>query len=501
MKRIALSDTGEQKQRQRRRQRQITHILVSVALVSAVALLGLLGAGSVEAQPAEEFNVTFSEEEGSGAEAVVETSSGRFAVAGFSRGVVLSNRDVLFAKTDRDGKKLFRRTFSRAGLSKATSVVETSDAGFAVAGVGNNKAWLIKTDAAVNEEYDLTLSRGRFKHVNSVVETPDGGIALAGRSQLPRGGSSAWLVKTSEDGSVVFGNAFGVDSGNVGFSDLGVWRGGFALAGHKKPSGSASSDAWLVRADRNGNRGMSETFGGPGLDRVESVAATSDRGVVMAGRTESFGTGNSSDAWLIKTDEEGNEEFNTTFGGEGFDRAFSVVETSDGGYAVAGETESFGSGSSDAWLIKTDEEGNEVFSTTFGGADHDTAKSVVQTSDGGFALAGSTESFGSENRDAWLVKVEGSGTEDDGALVGDGGGGSGDGTQTEHGDGEDEDGDDGTEDGGATRGTQNGDGSASEAETEQETESDVEEVSMPGFTAAAAVVALLLVLAARFRRA
>ncbi len=497
-------------------------LLALTAVVSVVALLAV--AGTVEAQPEEEFNVTFPGEVGSGAESVVETSNGRFAVAGFERRFVRGDRDVLFTRTSRDGREIHRRTFGGSGLEGASSVVETSDDGYAIAGQKKlgfsrgNKAWLIRTDVVGKRVSDRTFSGGQFAVANSLVRAPDGGLALTGRSRLPGTGSDAWLIRTDGDGRVLFRETFGGSDRNGAFSDIEVWRGGFALAGWKRPSDSASTDAWLVRTDRNGIRRLSDTFGGQGLDRVESVAETSDRGVVMAGRTESFGTGNSSDVWLVKTDKEGNEVFNRTFGGEGFDRAFSVVETSDGGYAVAGETESFGSGNRDAWLIKTNEEGDEEFSMAFGGADRDTAKSVTETSDGGLALAGSTESFGSGNRDAWLIKLAGSEPKDEGRLAGDRTEGSEDVALSERGDGSGDVGPTGdAEDGseptptedkkgggdGTTDGTQNAEGSEPETEGNQETEeeSDVEDVSMPGFTVLATIVAMLLLLAARVRRA
>ncbi len=102
----------------------------------------------------------------------------------------------------------------------------------------------------------------------------------------------------------------------------------------------------------------------------------------------------------------GPERWARTFGGYDYDYAASVAQTSDGGYILAGVTFSSGAGSQDAYLVKTDSSGVEQWSNTFGGADHDYALSVAQTSDGGFVLAGSTESFGAGSTDAYLVKPE-----------------------------------------------------------------------------------------------
>jgi len=121
----------------------------------------------------------------------------------------------------------------------------------------------------------------------------------------------------------------------------------------------------------------SRTFGGSDYDDAGWVRQTSDGGYILAGCTRSFGAGGS-DAWLIKTDSLANEDWSRTFGGSDYDYAYSVRQTSDGGYILAGWTYSFGAGSCDAWLIKTDSAGNEQWSRTFGGSDYDYAYSVRQ---------------------------------------------------------------------------------------------------------------------------
>jgi hypothetical protein len=115
------------------------------------------------------------------------------------------------------------------------------------------------------------------------------------------------------------------------------------------------------------------------------------------------------DFWLVKTDSSGNKQWDKTFGGTDWDEAHSVQQTSDGGYILAGETNSYGAGSCDFWLVKTDSNGNKQWDKTFGGIDHDKAVSVQQTSDGGYILAGETYSYGAGSRDFWLVKTDSNG--------------------------------------------------------------------------------------------
>jgi len=180
--------------------------------------------------------------------------------------------------------------------------------------------------------------------------------------------------------------------------------GGYVLAGYTESYGAGDGDAWLIKTDSNGNKEWSKTFGGTEADGARSVQQTSDGGYILAGYTRSYGAGG--DAWLIKTDSNGNEIFDEVFGGYKSDSASAVQQTSDGGYILAGDTMSYGAGG-DALLIKTDSNGKKEWDKTFGGADLDMMSSVQQTSDGGYIVAGYTRSYGAGRAGAWLIKLKG----------------------------------------------------------------------------------------------
>jgi len=167
-----------------------------------------------------------------------------------------------------------------------------------------------------------------------------------------------------------------------------------------------------------------KTFGGTLDDSATSVQNTSDGGYIIAGATDSYGAGGTdeygraySDAWLIKVDSSGNQTWNKTYGGSKYDHAFSVQQTSDGGYIIAADTNSSYPDSliiySPGWLIKVDSDGNHQWNTTFGktadGFDYHVL-SVDQTSDGGYIVAGCVE-MPTSVADFWLSKVDSDGNQ------------------------------------------------------------------------------------------
>ena len=175
----------------------------------------------------------------------------------------------------------------------------------------------------------------------------------------------------------------------------------------------------MIKTDANGIEEWNSTYGGSGYDRGYSVQQTSDDGFIIGGTTVSYGSG-SFDVWLIKTDAHGLEEWNSTFGGSGCDRGYSVYQTSDGGYVIAGDTDSYGAGSFDVWLIKTDAHGIEEWSYTFGGTEPDRSFSVQQTDDWGYIITGYTVSYDEDysGNDVWLIKTDSNGIEEWNATYG-----------------------------------------------------------------------------------
>ena len=308
---------------------------------------------------------------------------------------VLDFYDARLIKIDANGNEIWNRTYGGRLDDIVFSIEPTFDGGYILAGItdsfdatmGNDGAWLIKVDSEGNELWNRTLGGERNDFVNSVNATSDGGYILTGisRSFGSEGQNSFWLVKVDSEGNELWNRTLGEEapwgycdhcdrlSGSVQLTS----DGGYIFTGLKEFNSNGKNDAWLVKIDSEGNTLWSNRFGGEDNDSAILIQPTSDGYYLLAGETESFSKGGS-DAWLIKVDSEGNELWNKTFGGGNNDSVNSINPTSDGYYLLAGETESFSKGGSDAWLIKVDSEGNELWNKTFGGVNNDSAVHKVR---------------------------------------------------------------------------------------------------------------------------
>lgn len=184
---------------------------------------------------------------------------------------------------------------------------------------------------------------------------------------------------------------------------------GYIISGYTDSYGSGSTDAWIIKTDHAGTEIWSNTYGGSNLDWASSIEKTDDGGYIFAGGTMSFGNG-LKDAYLVKIDSIGNEVWSKTFGGTNDDLFNSVSITSDSGFILVGETSSFGYGGEDIYIVKSDSEGNEIWSKTFGGSNNDWARSAQQTSDGGFIIIGTTRSYGNDSQ-ILMIKIDSQGNQ------------------------------------------------------------------------------------------
>ena len=181
--------------------------------------------------------------------------------------------------------------------------------------------------------------------------------------------------------------------------------GGYIVAGHTGSFGAGNDDIWLLKFAKSGELMWQKTYGGSGRDHGYSVQQTSDEGFIVTGSSQSPSGGNY-DLLVLKLGNDGSVSWQKTFGGTDFDEGRSIRELSNGGYVVAGVTGSFGFGNLDSWILRLDAVGDLVWDKVYGGVCTYDVYSVLETTDGKYVVAGNVHSCELSNRDVLILKFD-----------------------------------------------------------------------------------------------
>jgi hypothetical protein len=292
------------------------------------------------------------------------------------------------------------------------SVQQTTDGGYIITGITASDVWLLRTNANGDTSWTRTFGGIDIDVGKSVQQTSDGGYVIVGTTKsFGSGSEDVWLIKTDANGDTIWTKTYGDTHGDIGNSVQQTTDGGYIITGITNQQlanpGLIYQDIWLIKTDANGDTLWTKIFvDSSGLLRGGNwVQQVFDGGYIITGVTNQRGTRPPvwwliGDLWLVKTDANGDTLWTITFGeSEGGDIGNFVQQTTDGGYIVIGKTSSFEDGQDDALLIKTDANGDTLWTKTFGGAGWQSGYCVQQTTDGGYILTGIT------NGDVGLIKI------------------------------------------------------------------------------------------------
>jgi len=359
---------------------------------------------------------TFGGNEYDAAYSIQQTGDGGYIAAGYTTSFGAGDDDIYVLKLDSTGSFKWQKTFGGSSDDLAYSIQQTEDGGYIVAGwtesfgAGGYNAYVLKLLPNGDLDWEKTFGGTGEDKAHSIQQTTDGGYIVAGWTYSSGAGNGdVYVLKLDSAGTLQWEKTFGGSNEDGAYSIQQTTDRGYIVAGWIYSSGADNRDAYVIKLNSTGTLQWQKTFGGSSEDAAYSIQQTSDDGYIVAGWTKSSGAGRS-DAYVIKLNSDGIFQWQKTFGGSSEDAAYSIQQTSDDGYIVAGETNSFGTGGYDTYVLKLRPNGDLEWERTFGGYNNDYAYSIQQTTDGGYVVAGWTYSFASSNdHDVYILKLDSNG--------------------------------------------------------------------------------------------
>ncbi|QRR01429.1 CBM96 family carbohydrate-binding protein [Dyadobacter sandarakinus] len=359
------------------------------------------------------------------------------------------------------------RTIGGSGNDFLYAAVRTPDGGYLLGGSSDSnisgeksensngsKIWLVKTNSTGIKEWDKTIGIGDTGiGLRKLLLTSDGGYLLGGVItdddvnvviKIDKNGVRQWLRRYARGKTTDFEAMEKAPDGGyiLGFTSL--------LDESQSQGPIKGYDYWIVKIDVNGRTQWEKVYGGAGSDQLESLQATSDKGYIVAGASNSGKGGDKSDPakgygdfWILKLDPSGNKQWDKTIGGPGGDGHAQISQTPDGGYIVGGITsgtaggdKSENSNGADYWAVKLSATGQVQWDQDLSGkdytegADGESFSVIIQTADGGYLIGGTSDSAAGidkseegkdfESIDLWVVKLAADGTKEWDKTVGSG---------------------------------------------------------------------------------
>lgn len=371
---------------------------------------------------ADQWAKTFGGEEAEPAASAQQTRDGGYILLGSTKSFPpagdLFNLWVL--KLDMFGIIEWQKAYGGDGADEGAKILQTEDDGYILGantdsfGNGKTDILLLKLDASGGMQWQKTFGGEGVEVIAALQPTADGGyIVIGSTDSFGAGKNDIWVLRLNDEGEVQWQKAYGGAEDEHGSSVVETSDGGYLFCGTSASFGSGGKDIWVVKLNGDGTIGWQRALGGSGDDqcvgivrREEKIGEEKKERYLVVGNSSSFGYGGT-DAWVLDLDERGNilwqRAYGTTLGNE---RCHSLARTSDEGYVLAGEIESYGAGLEDYWVLKITSGGGIQWQKAFGGEKRDIARQIIQTFDEGYGVLGETESFGAGGQDLWMLKLD-----------------------------------------------------------------------------------------------
>lgn len=346
------------------------------------------------------------------ANSVRQTYDNGYIIAGTTTSFGSGGRDILVIKTNTSGDTLWTKTFGGPTDNEyGFCVQQTTDSGFIVSGVASSfndvagDMYLIKLNVTGDTLWTRTYGGNGYEWGSFVQQTSDGGYILTGQTPaFGAGGFDAYLVKLDAAGDLSWTKTYGGSGLEIGSAVQQTSDSGYILTGQIDSYGAGSGDFYLVKTDNLGDVVWTKAYGVADEESGVTVKQTTDGGYIIGGNS-----GN--DMCLLKTDSSGALVWSKKYGGSFIDQCYEVLQTNDSGYMVCGKSFSFSSSADyDAYIVKTDNQGIVEWSKTYGASGSPSANDVVysiqQTNDGGYIMAGETYGFGTGFMNVYLIKTD-----------------------------------------------------------------------------------------------
>ena len=344
------------------------------------------------------------------ANSVQQTSDGGYILVG-STDSNDGNGDILVMKLDWRGDILWQKSYGSDSWEWASNIRQTTDGGYILAGTtdstaGNGDLLVMKLNGSGDISWQKSYYHEGWEWPSEIQITSDGGYILTASATGPLDDYTDTLVmKLYDNGKVEWENIYEGNGSEWPSSILQTSDGGYVVAGSATDPADGTTDTWVIKLDEYGNIQWKQNFTGDGSNWPSQIMQTSDEGFIIAGY-QSDSNSENGDFWIMKLNSDRVVSWLRAYGGESWDSAYHVYQTSGGGYIVAGSTSDLSGDYGDALVIKLDENGDVEWQKSFGGNGLEEAFSIQQTLDGGYIVVGFTDSIGEGNEDILVLKID-----------------------------------------------------------------------------------------------